>query len=298
MTWPQRVILLTLILQISACASLRRKPGAGSYSTHKLNVTGMERSYVKYVPAGGAPRMLLVLLHGGGGSAEKMLRLAADLPQLADRHSLLLIYADGVANSWNDGRSDITQAARQKIDDIGFLRAIQSAASAEFGIRLSFAAGISNGGMMAQRVACELSDVFRGVVSVAANLSAELAPECAPASAVSVMFINGVHDEIVPYAGGDVQVLGRRRGRVLSTEDSLAFWQKHNHCTSRAEQKMTEQSYRRDYDCENAQLTLIRVENGGHAWPGGTQYLPEFVVGHATREFSASQKIVDFMLAH
>ena len=44
-------------------------------------------------------------------------------------------------------------------------------------------------------------------------------------------------------------------------------------------------------------LTLIRVENGGHAWPGGRQYLPEMVVGHATREFSAAEVIFRWLLA-
>jgi polyhydroxybutyrate depolymerase len=274
-----------------------RKPGNGTWSEQHVQLTGQTRSYLRYRPAGGSANKLLVLLHGGGGNAERMLRMAEDFIPLADKHGVLLVYPNGMEKGWNDGRSDRALANRQKIDDTGFIRAIVSEAKNNSEILTVFVAGISNGGMMAQRLACEMSDELNGVVSVAANLPAELAPVCQPKPGISVMFINGVKDELVPYAGGEVKVFGRNRGKVLSTETSLAFWQRINSCEPRPEERMTAHAVRRDYNCQAGGLTLIRVENGGHAWPGGRQYLPEMVVGHATREFSAAEVIFRWLLA-
>lgn len=274
---------------------MRRKPGKGTWSEQHLQLSGQTREYWRYVPAGAPPQRLLVLLHGGGGNPQQMIKLTEDMAAQADKNRLLLIYPAGVEKGWNDGRSDPAVASRQKYDDVGFIRAVVSEAKSTFEILTVFAAGISNGGMMAQRIACDLSDEVTGVVTVAANMPAELAPVCYPKGRVAVMFINGVHDELVPYGGGDLKVLGRRRGKVLSTEDSLAFWARQQQCVPDPEEKMTPNSVRRDYTCKSGDLALIRVENGGHAWPGGSQYLPRVIVGNATREFSASEVIVRWL---
>jgi polyhydroxybutyrate depolymerase len=157
---------------------------------------------------------------------------------------------------------------------------------------------MSNGGMMAQRVACDMPDVVVGVVSVAANMPAELAAVCAPRSPVAIMFINGVQDPIVPYAGGEIKILRNSRGTVLSTEASLAFWQKQGECTALPDMPFTANSVHRNYRCERGRLRLISVSDGGHAWPGGSPYLPGFMIGKTTTEFSASEQIVEFLLAH
>jgi len=44
--------------------------------------------------------------------------------------------------------------------------------------------------------------------------------------------------------------------------------------------------------------STVEVERRGHTWPGGTQYMPKFVVGSVNHDFSASAAIVDFFSAH
>lgn len=281
-------------LLLPACGRFRRKAGAGQFSDHKIIVAALERSYTVYTPAGAQADAMLLLLHGGGGKPSGMIGLARDMQSLADKHRLLLVYPEGVGGHWNDGRRDISAAARQNVDDIAFLRAIAGAYTQN--IRRIFAAGMSNGGMMAQRIACEMPDVVSGVVSVAANMPAELAPQCTPQAPVAVMFINGVQDPIVPYAGGEIKILRNSRGTVLSTEASLAFWQKQGGCTSLPDRQFTANSSRRDYRCERGKLRLLSVSDGGHAWPGGSPYLPGFMIGKTSEEFSASQQIIDFIL--
>lgn len=282
-------------ITLSACGSLRRKPGAGTYSEHKIQVGALERSYIRYTPAGDTPDMLLILLHGGGGKASQFLRLARDMPALADRHRFLIVYPDGIGGHWNDGRGDISEAAKSNVDDIGFLRALIRELSSPGKIRRVAVAGISNGGMMAQRVACEMGDVVSLAVTVAANLPVELEKKCVPVKPLRVAFIAGMEDPIVPYAGGPIKVLRSERGIVLSMEDSLAFWSRRFNCKPGRDEAMTASSFRRDYLCTEGGLHLIAVRNGGHAWPGGMPYLPEFVIGKTSDEFSASEKIVAFM---
>ncbi len=50
-------------------------------------------------------------------------------------------------------------------------------------------------------------------------------------------------------------------------------------------------------DCENGG-EVDRIENGGHTWPGGKQYLPVFVVGKTTRNLDASEAIWEFFRRH
>jgi polyhydroxybutyrate depolymerase len=47
-----------------------------------------------------------------------------------------------------------------------------------------------------------------------------------------------------------------------------------------------------------AQVELIRVQGGGHTWPGGTQYLPRLVIGAVCRDFDAVPFIFDFFAKH
>ncbi len=42
-------------------------------------------------------------------------------------------------------------------------------------------------------------------------------------------------------------------------------------------------------------MRFYTIINGGHTWPGGTQYLPVAVVGKASRNLDASQTAWQFL---
>jgi polyhydroxybutyrate depolymerase len=48
------------------------------------------------------------------------------------------------------------------------------------------------------------------------------------------------------------------------------------------------------YTCDTATVDFIKVINGGHTWPRGPQYLPKFLIGRVCRDFSATEKIINF----
>src|SRR5208337_3461333 len=105
--------------------------------------------------------------------------------------------------------------------DIGFISALVDKLAAEYPVDAHrvFATGISNGGFMSFRLACELSEKIKGIAAVSATHPVTSREKCRPARSVNIMIINGTDDPLVPYNGGYVEVLGRRRGRVMSTDD-------------------------------------------------------------------------------
>lgn len=55
-----------------------------------------------------------------------------------------------------------------------------------------YVTGISNGGMMSIRQACQLSGRITAAAPVAANMPELLTADCAPTRAVPMMFVHGL----------------------------------------------------------------------------------------------------------
>ncbi len=258
-----------------------------------------ERTYILR----GAPpfRSLVFFLHGGGGHAEQFARSLPDLDTVARKHGWLVALPNGRYRQWNDGRADgFSRTQRENTDDVVFLEELARGLTTRHKIPAQrvFSTGISNGGFMSQRLACQ-SRAFRAVASVAANLSVDLSRQCQQ-SGVPVLYILGEADPLVPFEGGFVTVFRRRRGAVLSARESFAFFNKLNRCTAVQETPLPDtasdgmRSFLSRGTCELAAVELVRVENGGHTWPGGKRNLPSRLVGETTRDFSATERIAEF----
>ena len=302
-----RAVLL-LALVFLALAVLVRPAGAEAPLSRTLAHGGAERSYLLVVPAAARARAaqapLVVLLHGGGGTANQILQHTR-FARLAASEGFVLVAPQGANRSWNDGR--VYAAAREsRADDVGFIRAVL-ADLARQGVAYDrdrvFATGISNGGFMSQRLACEAADAFLGVVSVTAQMPADLGPACKPARPVSVWMINGTADPLVPYNGGHVQAFGRARGAIWSTEATMNFWARSNGCVGQTLQRPWPDTDPGDgttvrellvMGCPRVRVGVVRVVGGGHTWPGASQYLPPRLVGPVSRDFDATAAIWQF----
>lgn len=310
-----RACALMLLASLAAGACLARRPAVElgpQDETRRYVHDSRERRYILHRPAQPAagPRPLVFALHGGGGSARQMIDLTLGrLNALADRDGFYVVYPDGVENGWNDGRRDIQSIAhRENIDDVGFLRGLVAALAAEFPIDATriLVGGISNGGMMSYRLACEAPE-FRAAVPVASQISALLAPECRPPRPITLVIINGEEDPIVPYAGGEIRLFSwtRSRGAVLSTEATFALGQTWNACApAGAEEALPDRDpadgtrvfVRRSGPCaDGVQTILYRIQGGGHAWPGGHAYLSEGLIGRTSRDLDVSEVIADLI---
>lgn len=195
-------------------------------------------------------------------------------------------------------------------DDVGFLAALIDHISQDYTIdpERVYATGISNGGLMSLRLACELSEKIAAVAPVTAALSEDLYATCTPSYPISVLIINGTEDPLVPWDGGEITVGRQKRGRVLSTPDTVAFWVAQNNCEptpaiSQAPDgdpedgtQVRTEVYRQ---CDNgAAVALYTIAGGGHTWPGGRQYLPESIAGKTSQEIDANEAICRFFESH
>ncbi len=310
-----RACALITLTSLCAGACLARRPNVQlgpQDETRRYVHDARERSYILHRPAPSAPgpRPLVFALHGGGGSARNMIELTRGrLNALADAEGFYVVYPDGVENGWNDGRRDIQSIAhRENIDDVGFLRGLVAALQAEFAIDANriLVSGISNGGMMSYRLACEAPE-FKFAVPAASQISALLAPECRPVRPITLVMINGEEDPIVPYRGGTIRLFAwtRSRGEVLSTDATFALWLRLNECSpAEAEEALPDRdptdgtrAFRRSSAaCAGGVKTaLYRIQGGGHAWPGGWAYLSEGLIGRTSRDLDVSEIIAEIL---
>ncbi|MCU0633598.1 MAG: alpha/beta fold hydrolase, partial [Gemmatimonadaceae bacterium] len=207
------------------------------FTRHTLTIDGRPRSYLVRVPARPlrAGANLVLMLHGGGGSAAKLIGLgrgrAAPYRQwvpIAEREGLVLVAPDGLGNAsgtqgWNDCRSDATDVPTG--DDVRFLLALADTVARRTGAtpgRL-LVVGTSNGGMMTLRLAIEAPSRVAAAAPIVASMPAR--SECrAPTVPVPMLLINGTADPLVPYAGGQVAERFGSRGSVVSVDSAVATW--------------------------------------------------------------------------
>ena len=218
-----RFILITMSLNLAILSW-------GQYHTETeiLNCDGLQRSFEVFFPSndtGNKNIPVLFVLHGGGGNEKGIIRTThARFNKLAIQEGFIVVYPNGYGKSWNDGGRDTLGIARKlQIDDVGFFDKMIKHLDSRYAVDRQniFACGISNGGFMVQRLAFELSDKIKGIGVVAASMSVIQSRKTYPVNPVSVIFINGTRDPLVPYEGGDVTVFKQKRGKVLSVEESI-----------------------------------------------------------------------------
>ena len=274
---------------------------------------GRERTFFVYAPAAHAQALvpLVVVLHGGGGTGGGMEWLTrGSFNRIADREGAVIVYPDGIGKGWNDGRSnDNATASQDGVDDVAWLRALPGILAAKFPIDLErvYVTGISNGGLMSYRLACDAADVFAAVAPVAANMSVDLAPVCRPVRSISVAIINGTDDPVMPWGGGPVKVLWLKRGSVLSTSQTVARLSELDHCSGMRDVGGVTDAVPNDgtsvvanaAQCAGgAELMLYEVRGGGHTWPQGEPYLGPRLVGRVSQELDATGKLWAFFKRH
>jgi len=301
-----------------ACATARGKsPVKIESQCLRIEHEGATRTYRLYKPksktqppakATQSPRPLLLVLHGGDGSGSGMEALTlGQFNRIADKFGVFVAYPDGVGRSWNDNRTDMnTQGVKADVNDVDFLRTLVARISAQHQINAKriYVTGISTGGFMAFRLAGEAADTITAIAPVAASLPVELARECRPPRMISIAMINGTDDPMMPWLGGDIKVLGTRRGQVLSTQESFEHWAKFGDCaiptTHMQRDKVPEDgtSLVRHVarECKNnSEIRLYEMLGGGHTWPSGHPYLGQRTIGRVSRELNASEEIWNFL---
>ena len=262
-----------------------------------VTVGGLRREAILDAAPAAFPRPLLILLHGRFGSGEQLWREAA-FPRGA---GFILVAPDGHRRSWASGRG-MTPADREGVDDVAFLRALVDAVAARHPVdRARVAvAGMSNGGFMAARLACEAPELIAGIAIVGATMGDGLPPTCRPGNALSVLLIHGTEDPLVRADG----TAPRAVGRIMGAAETARFWARHEGCaTARPPRPMppagppdgTTAWLTEFAPCRGgARVAFIEVRGGGHAWPGRVSRIPTRLVGPPSMAVDATAEIVRF----
>jgi len=251
-----------------------------------LEYAGKTRRYLLYLPGSRAqsdPLPLVVALHGGGGHAELM---ADDerygLISKAERAGFAVVFPNGHSRlprgrlaTWNAGGC-CGNARDTGSDDVGFIRAVVADVARRTPIdrQRIFATGMSNGGMMAYRLACEAADLFRAIASVAGT---EAVADCRPSRPVPILHIHARDDSRVLFDGGagaDAFLDRRQVMDFVSVPETIARWVKRNGCQASPQRVLERQGAwcERYAGCRAAaSVQLCVTAEGGHSWPGATR---------------------------
>lgn len=257
-------------------------PGlSGKLTEETIEVAGLQRRYKTYVPRNlpkGAP--LVLVLHGSGEGPHRIrIGTGYGFERLAEEHGFAVAYPKSFASDWNDCSSiGDNKVDGVSADDTLFLAAVVDKLVAGLGVDRArvFAAGVSNGGSMAMRLALEDPARYRAVAAVIANLPAQQNFQCKPvAQTTSIMIMNGTKDPLVPYAGGEVSLFGLffQSGRVISSLASAQYFADRNRLTGAPVVRVTtvDEAIRVQEDRWSnggkLEVDLVTIHGGGHGLP-------------------------------
>jgi polyhydroxybutyrate depolymerase len=263
---------------------------------------GQTRTYSVYLPAGmNSSRRypIVMMLHGGTQNGDRV-AMQTGLGNYVDQGGFIAVFPNSIGRQWNDGR----EAMQSNVDDVGFLVALvrDLVATAGGDPAHVFVGGVSNGGMMTQRLACEATNVFAAYASVDANMPSRLVGICHPSRRAPIVIIESTTDPLMPWAGGEIKHgPGGVGGTVLSTPDTVNLWSKLNGCGPAQGQnlpiRVNDGTSATEYDFGSCGLLFYEIHGGGHTWPGSKSpigFLGRLIVGKTSESIDATATILNF----
>lgn len=252
------------------------------------------RFYYLYIPASydaQAPVPLVFAIHG---FAQGALGLAgySGWEAVAEEHGFILVYpqGSGVIARWETG---LFAGLEGEIDDVGFFSDMIDTISQSLCIDSTrvYANGLSNGGGMSYRLACQLSDRITAIGGVAGAYT-EFGG-CEPNRPVPFILFHGTDDSIVPYVGGDSAMFN-----FPSIENFVLTWAERNECDLEPQNETIadDVSMMAYTGCANeADVILYTILGGGHTWAGANiTRLSDRFGGYVTQSISASELMWTF----
>ena len=262
---------------ITLLAGLSVRPSVCDAQSDSILVDGLQRSYLLRLPSaydGVDPLPLVIAMHGGFGSGAQ-LEQQSQLSAKAEDEGFIVVYPDGVASNlgirtWNAGGC-CGYAMNNGIDDVGFINALLDSLLTTYAIdgQRVYATGMSNGGFMSYRLACELSERIAAIAPVSASMTIDV---CQPDRPMPVLGMHSYLDESVPYLGGiGTGVSDHYNSPQDSVQTAFAL---HADCSvlNDTVQNDADLTLVRWHGCDcGHEMLLYMTHDGGHSWPGGLQ---------------------------
>lgn len=276
--------------------------------TQTITVDNKERTFLWYTPKEYQNfNTILYVLHGSRSKGEEVRQsYAYEFDKIADEENIVVVYPTGFENHWNDcrGSADYSSNAHD-IDDFSFFQAMERYLEKELNSKIEyrFATGHSNGAHMCFKLALEHPDWIDGIAPISGNLPVDENLDCEKKGQfVPICLINGTADGVNPYEGGLVEILGNTsRGKVLSTNQTLAYWTGLGNCsapkTIELEDKVQNDNStvrQTTWNCDGTiQAINYEIINGGHVIPHPKNALPK-LLGVTNKDLNAPKAIWAF----
>lgn len=244
-----------------------------------IDVDGRQRTYLLNLPpgyySGSEDFALVIAMHGTGGSASQF---EADykFTQKANNEQFIVVYPEGTKSdgflgirTWNAGYC-CDYSAVHNIDDVKFISTLIDFLSRNYKIdtRRVYATGMSNGGMMAYRLACEMPHRIAAIAPVSCSMVT--GQPITPSGPVPVLHLHSVRDTKIPQQGG----IGIGGYYFPPLDSVMNVWAKVNECPAGPEVIVDDSAYKLTTwtDCNNdLVIKYYLTKDGGHSWPGGTK---------------------------
>lgn len=267
--------------------------GMAQTTAYSFAFEGQSRSYRVHLPpgyTGTTPVPVVFNLHGYTSNALQQ-EFYSGMNAVADTAGFIVCYADGINNAWNSG---FTLPYYGGVNDVGFLSVLIDTLQARYHVDPTrvYSCGMSNGGFMSYRLACDLDSRIAAIASVTGSMTTLQATKCACDRPMPILEIHGTQDGVVPYTTTALS---------LGIDSVLRYWRGENACTaatlhdtlpdlnSSDASTVTTQWY---LGCDSAvEVAHYKVEGGGHTWPGSSFPIPGEVTN---QDINASVEIWKF----
>lgn len=250
---------------------------------------GVYRTFNLHLPAGyndNNDYPVVLNLHGLGSSGFEQ-QLYSSFDAVADAEEFIVVYPDAIQNNWDlFGNTDVT-----------FLENLVDTIRARYSTNnCLFSMGMSQGGFLSYKLACDLSSQITAIAVVTGNMITPWLNTCNVSDGMPVMHFHGTADEVVPYNG----TFG-----IPPVEEAIAWWAAENMCdnppfiTPLPDISQGDNSTVHEFiysGCDyNSEIILYKVIDGGHSWPGA---IPIPTLGNTNQDIDASALIGDFFQNH
>jgi polyhydroxybutyrate depolymerase len=257
------------------------------FSQQTINGTivhdGIVRSYKLYIPSiynGNTAVPLLFNFHGYTSNSNEQM-FYGDFRNIADTANFLVVHPQGTLDNTNTTHFNVGWGG-STVDDVGFTEALIDSLSAAYSIDQNriYAVGMSNGGFMSFRLACDLSAKIAAVGSVTGSMTPSTLSDCNASHPMPIIQIHGTTDGTVPYNGS--------AGWTASITNVLNHWATFNNCSpvptvvnvpnTNTIDGSTVEKYTYENGDNCSEVVHYKVTNGQHTWPGsifnfaGTNY--------------------------
>ena len=276
-------------------------------TTRSLQAGSQKRPYLIHFPKGYDPRTptpMVLALHGATMNGP-MMAWFSGLNTKADEAGFIVVYPNGTGRHWSftwNAGTCCGSAVQKNIDDVAFINALLDDLIHGFNVdpQRIYATGMSNGAMMAYRLAGELSNRIAAIAPVSGPMGTRT---CQPNRPVPILHFHGTDDEFSPFNGGT----GKKslfRNASYSVEHSIQTWVKLNGCNETPttdvlskngdEMRVTRTTYEAAQN--GADVVLVVIEGGGHTWPGKNS--PARSLGKSALNISANDLMWEFFQKH